>query len=117
VFALVGNAIFLSVRERIQDHAVLQTLGYSHGLIASLIVAEGLVLGLLGGVLGVLGGAMVSAWGLFTFSVEGFSVHIYAGAGSIVLGLVLSALVGILAGLLPAWQASRMEIAACFRAV
>jgi putative ABC transport system permease protein len=117
VFALVGNAIFLSVRERIQDHAVLQTLGYSNGLIASLIVGEGLVLSLLGGMLGVLGGAAVCSWGLFSFSVEGLSVHLYAGAGSVVLGMALSAFVGVLAGLVPAWQASRMAIATCFRAV
>ncbi len=117
VFALVGNAIVLSARERIQDHAVLQTLGYSNRLIASLIVAEGLVLSLFGGLLGVVGGSAVSSWGLFSFSVEGLSVHMYAGVGSIMQGLVLSALVGVLAGLVPAWQSSRMEIAACFRAV
>ena len=37
---------------RIAEHAVLQTLGYPSRLIAGLIVAEGVVLALLGGVLG-----------------------------------------------------------------
>ena len=52
VLALVGNAIILSVQSRIMDHAVLQTLGFSSGLLARLIVAEGVVLALIGGALG-----------------------------------------------------------------
>ena len=49
VLALVGNAIVLSVQDRVREHAVLQTLGYTGGLIARLIVAEGMLVGLLGG--------------------------------------------------------------------
>src|SRR5205814_6645678 len=49
VLALVGNAIVLSVQDRIKEHAVLQTLGYNSALIARLIVGEGLLLGLIGG--------------------------------------------------------------------
>jgi putative ABC transport system permease protein len=43
VLALVGNAIVLSVQDRIREHAVLQTLGYRGSLVARLIVAEGLI--------------------------------------------------------------------------
>ncbi len=35
----------------------------------------------------------------------------------VVVGLTMSVALGVLAGLVPAWQASRREIAACFRAV
>jgi hypothetical protein len=45
VLALIANAIVLSVQDRIREHAVLQTLGYRSGLIARMIVAEGLLLG------------------------------------------------------------------------
>jgi len=117
VFALVGNAVFLSVRDRIKDHAVFQTLGYTKGLIARLIVAEGVLLSSLGGTLGILGSSIVTSWGTFSFSMEGLSVHVHAGMGSIALGLLFSALIGVIAGLIPAWQASRQEIATCFRAV
>jgi hypothetical protein len=40
-----------------------------------------------------------------------------AKAGVFGIGLALSALLGAAAGLVPAWQASRREITACFRAV
>jgi putative ABC transport system permease protein len=115
VFALVGNAIVLSVQDRIRDHAVLQTLGYTQGLIARLVIAEGIVLSLMGGFIGILGGMIVARWGAFSLSVEGLSINIEAGVGSTLAGLLFSVLLGVLAGLVPAWQASRRETAACFR--
>ncbi len=117
VLALVGNAIVLSVQDRIREHAVLQTLGYSGGLIARLIVAEGMLVGLLGGLVGTMAAVAVVRWGDFTLTAEGLSVPVIAGGGVIVIGLLLSALLGIVAGLVPAWQASRREITQCFRAV
>lgn len=117
VFALVFNSIVLSVQDRIKDHAIMQTLGYDRGLIAQLIVAESSILSLTGGLIGILAGVLVTSWGQFSLSVEGFSINIHGSAGTVALGLVLSALTGILAGLVPAWQASKREIADCFRAV
>ena len=117
VLALVGNAIVLSVQDRIREHAVLQTLGYTGRLIAGLIVGEGLVLGLLGGVLGTIAAIGVIHWGSFTISNEGLSIEMTAGVTVVALALAMSAALGIVAGLVPAAQASRREITACFRAV
>ena len=58
--------------------AVLQTLGYTGGLIARLIVAEGLIVGLLGGVVGTLAAVAVIRWGDFTLSqltADGFAIR------------------------------------------
>jgi putative ABC transport system permease protein len=49
VLALVGNAIVLSVQDRIKENAILQTLGFTPLLIGQLIVCEGIVVGLVGG--------------------------------------------------------------------
>jgi putative ABC transport system permease protein len=117
VLALVGNAIVLSVQDRIREHAVLQTLGYTGRLIAGLIVGEGLVLGLLGGTTGTIAALAVIHWGNFTISNEGLSIHMTAGTTVVLLALAMSAALGIIAGLVPAMQASRREITACFRAV
>ncbi len=117
VFALVGNAIILAVQDRIRDHAVLQTLGYDQILIARLIITEGIVLSLIGGLIGIVVGSAIVRWGAFTLSVEGLAINIEAGAWSTALGLLFSVILGVLAGLVPAWQASRRETAACFRAV
>lgn len=117
VLALVGNAIVLSVQDRIREHAVLQTLGFDGGLIARLIVTEGFLLGLVGGSIGTAAAVAFLRWGQFTLSVEGTSLRAAAGVGVLLVGLGASAALGALAGLVPALQASRREIAACFRAV
>ncbi|MCC6322253.1 MAG: ABC transporter permease [Phycisphaerales bacterium] len=117
VLALVANAIVLSVQDRIKEHAVLQTLGFGSGLIARLIIAEGVVIGLIGGVLGAALAVGVVGYGRFSISAEGLSVNVSASPRVILTGLAIAAGVGILAGLAPAWQAGRREIAQCFRAV
>jgi len=117
VLGLVANAIVLGVQDRMKEHAVLQTLGFRSGLIARLIIAEGVLVGILGGAIGTLAAFAIVTYGNFSISNEGQSVPISADAIVIVMGLMISAGVGVLAGLVPAWQAGRREIAQCFRAV
>lgn len=117
VLALVSNAIVLSVQDRVREHAVLQTLGFRGGLIARLIVAEGVLLGVTGGAIGSLAAYGLVYFGNFSLSSEGTSVAVRGDATLLVLGLTLSAAVGVVAGLIPALQASRRAIAASFRAV
>ena len=117
VFALIANAIILAVQDRIRDHAVLQTLGYSGSLIAQLIVVEGLLLGAIGGALGAAGAFAVVRFGRFTMTMEGQNIEIIAEPATVAMGLGLAIALGVLAGLVPAWQASRRDIVACFRAV
>lgn len=117
VLALVANAIVLSVQSRVAEHAVLQTIGYSGGLIAALIVGEGVLLALAGGVVGGLASLIVARGGSFALSVEGVSIPIVAGPGLLIAGAGVCGLIGVLAGLFPAFQASRRQIAECFRMV
>jgi putative ABC transport system permease protein len=116
VLALVANSIVLSVQSRVSEHAVLQTLGFSGRLVAGLIVAEGMLLAVMGGLVGAVAAVGVARYGNFALSVEGTSIPIVADAGLLVTGLIVCGVIGVLAGLAPAWQASRREIAACFRA-
>lgn len=117
VLALVANAIVMSVQDRIKEHAVLQTLGYRSTLIGQMILCEGVVLALLGGALGTGAALAVIQWSQFSLSVDGLSIPIEADASLLAMGLVIALVLGMLAGLVPAWRASRREIADCFRAV
>jgi putative ABC transport system permease protein len=117
VLALVSNAIVLSVQDRVKEHAILQTLGFRSGLIARLVVAEGVVLGVLGGLVGSIGAYALLHLKSFSMSVEGTSMNISADTTALAIGLAISAGVGVLAGLAPALQVSRREISASFRAV
>ena len=117
VLTLVGNAIVLSVQSRICEHAILQTLGYTGRQVAGLIVAEGVLIAMFGGMVGAVAAVTIARLGSFALSVEGQSIPIVAGSRQIVVGLAICGVLGVLAGLVPAWQASRREIAACFRTV
>src|SRR5690606_37808943 len=114
VLALVANSIVLGVQDRIKEPAVFQTLGFRPGLLARLIIPEGVLVGALGGALGTVLALAVVRYGQFTLSTEGLSVIVSADWSIAAIGLVISAAVGVLAGLVPAWQASRREIAQCF---
>jgi len=117
VLALIGNAIVLAVQDRVQEHAVLQTLGYKSHLIARLIVTESMILGLLGGLIGSAAAVGVLWWGHFSLSVDGLSVPVDTSPGVLAWGLLVSVALGIVAGLVPAWQASRKPIVECSRAI
>jgi len=117
VLALVGNAIVLSVQDRIKEHAILQTLGFNGHLIGRLIITEGILVGLIGGAIGTLGAMGILYWKQMSLSVDGLSIPILAETMLLVTGLGISLMLGIVAGLVPAWQAARQEIASCFRAV
>ncbi|MCG3128355.1 MAG: hypothetical protein CHACPFDD_03239 [Phycisphaerae bacterium] len=117
VLALVGNSIVLAVQDRIREHAVLQTLGFRGGLIARLIMTEGALMSLVGGLGGCGAALAVLHWRQLAISMEGLSIPISASAGVLGTGLLVALLLGVAAGLVPAWQASRREIVACFRAV
>jgi putative ABC transport system permease protein len=117
VAALVGNAIVLAVQGRIREHAVLQTLGFSGSLLARLILVEGIIVGLAGGLVGCVAAAAFLRWGEFNISTEGVSIPLEAGAMVFVGGIGLCVLLAAAAGLVPAVQAARREIVECFRAV
>lgn len=116
VLALVANSIVLGVQSRVSEHAVLQTLGYSGRLVALLIIAEGVVLALIGGGIGAVGAVIAADVGSFALSVEGATIPITADATLLAMGVLICGVIGVLAGLVPAWQASTKEIAECFRA-
>ncbi|MCE7974379.1 MAG: ABC transporter permease [Leptolyngbya sp. PLA1] len=117
VLALVANAIVLSVHDRIKEHAVLQAIGFRPSLIARLVLSEGTLLGLLGGGVGAGAAVALIRAGAFSLSQEGMSIAVGASWGVLGVGLAVSAGVGVIAGLVPAWLAGRREIASSFRAV
>jgi len=115
VFALIANSIALAVRDRVRDHAILQTLGWTGGDIAWMVVLEAAMLGLAGGALGAAGAHAAIALAHLDFTMEGVSIEVTPDAAATAAGIVLATALGALAGALPAWAASRREIVQGFR--
>jgi putative ABC transport system permease protein len=110
VTALVANALLLIVRGRVKENAVLRTLGYPGRAIACLVVGEGGMLGLIGGVTGVGLSAAFLRWQSFTMGNEGQTLAIQPDAAVIATGIIAALALGILASLWPAWQAVMQPI-------
>jgi putative ABC transport system permease protein len=105
---LSGNTMMQAVRERTSELAVLKTIGFSSGSVLGMVLAESVLLLLLGGVIG-LGLASVlipvvsaGSGGMLNLPVVGWD--------SWVLGVVLMVLIGLLVGALPALRAMRLNI-------
>lgn len=115
VLSLVANTVFMSVQERVREFGVLRTLGFGELRVASLVVIEAVVLALLGAALGV-GGAygLLSATHL-TIGTEGVSVAFATSPELALRGLGVAAVVGVLAGLLPALRSARLPIVRSLR--
>ena len=106
---LTGNTMAQAVRERIPELAVLKTIGFSNRSVMWLLLAESILLVVLGGLIG-LGLAPV----LMKAAVAGSGGFIQLPSGlpaeTIVIGLVLMLAFGVLAGLLPALRGMRLNI-------
>lgn len=110
VAGLVANALLLVVRGRVKENAVLRTLGFPGRAIGLLVLSEGGLLGLAGGVVGVGLAALFLRWQSFTMGNEGQTLAIQPDAGVIVVGVVSALALGIFASLWPAFQAMSQPI-------
>jgi putative ABC transport system permease protein len=117
VLMLVATTTVMAVQDRVREHALLQTLGFPGPLLFRLIVTESLLVSLAGGVLGI--GAAFAAlwWSGLTVGTEGVSIAFLPSASLALTALGITAAVGMLAGLVPAWQAARAEIVASLRSI
>jgi len=115
VLALVSTTTVMSVQDRIREHAVLQTIGVSAPLVFALIVEESLLLSIAGGALGVCVGLAVLSISGLTIGAEAVSVAFAPSVHLALTGIAASVVVGILAGLVPAWQAARADIVPALR--
>ncbi|MEN9469103.1 MAG: hypothetical protein RL630_836 [Verrucomicrobiota bacterium] len=110
VAGLIANALLLVVHGRVKENAVLRTLGYPGRAIGLLVLGEGGMLGLAGGIAGVGLATAFLHWQSFTMGNEGQTLAIRPDAAVVAIGVGAALLLGILASLWPAWQAMSQPI-------
>ncbi|MDB4393451.1 FtsX-like permease family protein [bacterium] len=106
VLGLVANAVLLIVRGRVKETAIFQTLGYSRLAIGTMVVFEGILLGLIGGLLGVFGAMTFFHLKSFTLGNEGLTLALTPSLSVTLTGLGVAVALGLLASLYPAWKAT-----------
>jgi putative ABC transport system permease protein len=105
---LTGNTMAQAVRERIPELAVLKTIGFSNQSVLGLVLAESVLLLLLGGAIGVALSAVVVDIARANL---GDSLPLAPLNTSIWLsGLALMVLIGLIVGALPAVRGMRLRI-------
>ena len=105
---LTGNTMAQAVRERIPELAVLKTIGFRDGSVLGLVLAESVLLVLIGGVLGL---ALAAVLGPIVGAGSGGMINLPPiGLSSWLLGLALMVAIGLLVGALPALRAMRLNI-------
>lgn len=110
VLALVATTTIMSVQDRLKEYAVLETVGVRPLRVFRLVVSESVLLCFAGGVLGTSIALAVLGWGGMAIGAEGVTIAFRPSLQLGSIGMAISLVVGLLAGLVPAIQASRTPI-------
>ncbi len=106
---VAATTVAMSARERVSEIAVLKTLGFSAGAILGLILTEALLLAFTAAFAG-LGLAAFLMKELREHDTSGFFIGLEMRWPVMLMTIGAGALIGAIAGGLPAWSASRTKI-------
>ncbi len=112
IVLVAGNTMAQSFRERIGELAVLKTLGFRNGLVMTLVLAESILLAMLGGGTGLLVGWLLTKGGDPT---GGLLPSFFIRPKDLVLGGMLVLGLGLVSGVMPGIQATRLRIVDALR--
>jgi putative ABC transport system permease protein len=117
---LIATLLTITVNERLGEIATLRAIGVSRGTVVGQVLAEGAALTVIGATLGILLGLVTAEYldailTSFPGLPAAFSFFV-PRAGTLGFAAVVLLVAGSLAGLYPAWLASRAPIAATLRA-
>jgi len=111
---VTGNTMAIAVRERTRELAVLKAVGFSDPFVLVLVIVETIVVAAVGGGVGL---GLAKLFTLRGDPTGGLLPFFYLPASAIVSGLALALIVGLLAGILPAFSASRLRIVDALRRI
>jgi putative ABC transport system permease protein len=110
---VTANTMGQSIRERINEIAVMKTLGFSALGVTALVFGEALLVTAIGGIIGLALAAMLA--GMIAKVMSSFFPVLGLGTGTIVWGAALIVVLGTLAAALPSAQAWRLKIVDALR--
>lgn len=113
-FTIVFFVTRSNLSERTNETALLRTIGWGRFKVLSLLLAEGLWLGFIGGLLGVI----IGSFGIFiipSFQFTPVSITFGLDPGTYGKALILSLTSGIVGGFHPAYKASSISPAEVYR--
>lgn len=110
VVLLAAITMSMAARERVTEVAVLKAIGFTRGTILAIMLVEFIALGLMGGALGTFGAKVVYRFVNMTEVTQGFLVAFEVNTETVLTCLAAAAVVGLLAGGLPAMRSARLSV-------
>jgi putative ABC transport system permease protein len=113
ILLVAGNTMAQAVRERTEELGVLKAMGFTNELVLALVLFESCFIALVGGLSGLL-----ITWLLIFLGgspVPNMLPVFYMPARYLVMGAIMVLGLGIVAGIIPALQAMRLQIAVALR--
>ncbi|OIO23529.1 hypothetical protein AUJ65_03455 [Candidatus Micrarchaeota archaeon CG1_02_51_15] len=112
----VANTLFTSVLERTKEIGIMKAIGARNGDILLIFVFNAGLIGLVGGILGVAFGALLSGiLPAFTGGTPLGRGDSIVSESTAILALTVSVAIGIIAGIIPAYNASKLKPADALR--
>ena len=105
LFGIV-NTLVLSITERTRELGMLRAIGTSRRQVRKMIRYEAIITAMLGGILGAVLGVVLAL--LVSQPLDDFKLAI--PFGSLIVLLILSAVAGVFAAVLPARRASKLDV-------
>ena len=115
ILVVLANTMAMNARERLGEYAAMKTMGFKPRHLAGLILGESMLLALLGGLAGL--GLTFPVVAMFPASLGQYFGAFYVTRETMAIGVATAGVVGVLAAVVPAWQAARVQIAAALRRV
>jgi putative ABC transport system permease protein len=111
---VTGNTMALAVRERMGELAVMKAVGFSDRFVLFIVLAESVLIAIVGGLIGLILAKLFTLGGDPTGGVlQTFNLPVPA----MLTGLAAAFAVGILAGIIPASTAMRLRVVDALRRV
>ena len=110
ILLIAANVMIMATREQIVTFGILKSLGFSDGLISGLVLLESCLISLMGGGIG----CFLAYNALTNIPLPGMFPPFVVAPVTIATALVISLGLGIVSGLVPAWQSAKLKVVAAF---
>lgn len=114
-FIAILNTLAIGVIERTREIGMVRAVGATRGQIRGMVLVEAALLAAIGTMLGLLGGLYLGYVGVGAMKFGGFTLAYQFPLWGVAVALAVGLLSGVLAALIPARQAARLDIVEALR--
>ncbi len=100
----VANIMFVSVKERTNIIGIKKALGARKSTIMLEFLIESVILCVIGGLIG-----LFNVWGILAIASAVSDFEMFLSEQNVFIAIILSLVIGVLSGLIPAWQAAKLD--------